>query len=135
MNQLDAVAKGDRLEQLVRKHAHVVDRETLVVVALQKIVDAAAERLEDEKQVAAPAVLSLKVTIEAHALGLALRVRLADLLEDLGLDVAGLDVPIDGAHRLDGDHLVVLAVMALEHGAKRALASESDDLVCQRAGR
>ena len=92
MNELNTVAKCDRLEQLVRKHAHVIDREALVVIALQKIVDAAAERLEHEKEVAAPAVLGLKVAVEAHALGLALRIRLADFFEDFRLDVAGLDV-------------------------------------------
>ena len=71
MNELEAVTVGDRDQQLLGKRAHTLNREAEVVVALDEFKERAAERFKHNEQVVRAAMLRLKVTVQAHAIGAA----------------------------------------------------------------
>ena len=111
--------------ELLGELARQVERDALEVGVAQQVVQVVGEELEDETQV----VAVHEVALELDNVGAQLVLVLIHELQEAHLDLRLLQERPLVLDDLDGDELVRLAVVGLDHLAERALADERVDVV------
>lgn len=113
----------ERDEQLDGEAAHQSDGDTLEVVALDELVQVHRQHFERENQMLA----EHELLSDADDVLFVLRVSVAQLVEDLGLNETLLVEALLVTQDLQGGDFFLLMIISLEHLAKATLAEATSD--------